>query len=378
MTVKRKVAPAASSPAQKSPTRSPPGKRAKMSPEETAVDSLMNTFTSEFAHILPSHVVSMVVASKDCLLPSVEDRHPLESQFAAVIGTALQEVGTILSQKLADVTTERDGAAENLKKLEADVESAVELKATADAEVAAAGEAETAAQAALTEAQEALATQEAEEADLTPKKERMEAEKEVLEEALTIARGPEPGKKESAKVTKTLKDVGGPDALVLGLAAAIGKEGQLEQIFISQACTLIGTKLDTLKAELSAFDETVKTMATKTETMTATVTTLSAALEEKQTEEKAAKDKMKACATAIKEAQKAQKAGVKVVEKAEDAVTTAAAAAKKSIDADDTFKSLLSRSTKVEAEPEQPEQPAEAEAEMEMADPFATQLEVEA
>jgi chromosome segregation ATPase len=279
---------------------------------------------------------------------------------------------------LADVTTERDGAAENLKKLEADVESAVELKATADAEVAAAGEAETAAQAALTEAQEALATQEAEEADLTPKKERMEAEKEVLEEALTIARGPEPGKKESAKVTKTLKDVGGPDALVLGLAAAIGKEGQLEQIFISQACTLIGTKLDTLKAELSAFDETVKTMATKTETMTATVTTLSAALEEKQTEEKAAKDKMKACATAIKEAQKAQKAGVKVVEKAEDAVTTAAAAAKKSIDADDTFKSLLSRSTKVEAEPEQPEQPAEAEAEMETADPFATQLEVEA
>jgi hypothetical protein len=340
-----------------------------MSPEETALQSLMGSFSGEFSKILPANIVSMVLATKGCLLTPVEDRHALESQFAAVIGEALAEAGTVLAQKLTEATAERDGGAEMLKKLESDVTASLEAKEAADGEVSAAGEAQTAAQSALQEAKEALATQEGEEDDLEPKKKRMEVEKDVLEEALTIARGPEPSKKDATKVTKALKEVGGPEALVLGVVAAIGKEGQLEQIFMNQACTLIGTKLDTLKAELTAFDETVKTMAAKTEAMTGTVDSLSAALDAKQTAEKAAKDKQKACAAAIKDSQKAQKAGIKAAEKFDDNVTMAIAAAQEHADADTTFKSLLARSSQAaETEPEQED----------TADPFATQLEVEA
>jgi hypothetical protein len=344
----------------------------KTTPEETAVQSLVTSFSGEFSKHLPASVVSMVIASKDCLLAPVEERHPLEGMFASVIGDALAEVGTVLAQKLDEAKAENVEAAETLKKLDSDVEGAVEAKATADSELTAAQEAEFAAQTAVREANEALATQEAEEADLMPKKERLEAERDVLQEALDIARGPEPSKKDSAKVTKTLKDVGGPEALVLGVVAAIGKEGQLEQIFINQACSLIGAKHDTIKAELSAFDETVKTMATKTGEMKANVEALAATLEEKEQAVKLAKEKQKSCAAAIKAAEKAQKAGAKAVEKTGDNVQMASAASTEATDADTTFKSLLTRSSMPEAAETEPEVEESKEP-----DPFATQMEVE-
>merc|ERR1719473_1608208 len=184
MTVKRKAAAVVSSPAQKSPARSPPGKRAKTTPEETAVQSLVTSFSGEFSKHLPASVISMVIASKDCLLPSVEDRHPLETMFASAIGDALAEVGTVLATKLEEAKAEQVEAAETLKQLEGVVTAATEA---------------TAATTALKEAREALSAQEAEEADLAPKKERLEAERDVLQEAVTIARGPEPAAKDSKK-----------------------------------------------------------------------------------------------------------------------------------------------------------------------------------
>jgi hypothetical protein len=193
-----------------------------------------------------------------------------------------------------------------------------------------------------------LADQEIEEKGLFPKKTKMEAEAVSLKEVLEIARGPETTAKNAKKLAKSLKEVGAPEALVLGVPSAIGKESPLEQHFVVEACKMIAAKLGEVEAALSAFDQTVVSMAAKTATMKETVASLETALESRTAEEAAAKESQKAAVQAIKEATKAQSSGKKALEKAEGSKTEADEFVAAAAETSKAYEFLLTRTAPVE------------------------------
>merc|ERR1719199_745034 len=122
----------------------------------------------------------------------------------------------------------------------------------------------------------------------------MEGELQGLREVQEIARGPaDPSKKEVLKA---------PEALILGIGAAIGKQTMMDQHFVNEATKLLFDKSTTLEGELATFNETVEEYAKKTRTLEATLEQLTNELTAR-TEE-------------TFEAKKQQKEGEKSLEKA--------------------------------------------------------------
>merc|ERR1719388_608279 len=107
----------------------------------------------------------------------------------------------------------------------------------------------------------------------------MEAELGGLREVQEIARGPaDPAKKEILKVQKALRAVEAPEALILGIGAAIGKQTPMDQHFVNEANKLLYDKSTKLEGELATFNETVDEAAKETRTITAEVEQLTAEL----------------------------------------------------------------------------------------------------
>merc|ERR1719316_839063 len=152
---------------------------------------------------------------------------------------------------------------------------------------------------------------------LQPKMQTMEAELGGLREVQEIARGaPDPSKKEVLKVQKALREVEAPEALILGIGAAIGKQTPMDQHFVNEASKLLYDKSTKLEGELETFNETVEDYAKKTRTMEATVEQLKNDLSARTDETAAAKQHQKECIAAVKEAEKQKKQGDKSLEKA--------------------------------------------------------------
>merc|ERR1719428_1265757 len=125
----------------------------------------------------------------------------------------------------------------------------------------------------------------------------MEGELQGLREVQEIARGPaDPSKKEVLKVQKALRDVEAPEALILGIGAAIGKQTMMDQHFVNKATKLEG--------ELATFNETVEEYAKKTRTLEATLEQLTNELTARTEETFEAKKHQKECIAAVKEAEK--------------------------------------------------------------------------
>merc|ERR1719160_2326982 len=146
-----------------------------------------------------------------CLLPPVETREPLETKFAEAVGTALDAAIDGLTKAhndANDVVAAEEEKVQNLGNGLAEANEA-ELEATGK----------------RTDADSALKTHVEEEKTPQPKKLTMEGELQGLREVQEIARGPaDPSKKEVLKVQKALRDVEAPEALILGIGAAIGKQ----------------------------------------------------------------------------------------------------------------------------------------------------------
>merc|ERR1719353_2260223 len=141
---------------------------------------------------------------------------------------------------------------------------AVSMKEKSDDSLAAANEAELEATGKKTDADSALKIHVEEEKTLQPKKLTMEGELQGLREVQEIARGPaDPSKKEGLKVQKALRDVEAPEALILGIGAAIGKQTMMDQHFVNEATKLLFDKSTTLEGELATFNETVEEYAKK-------------------------------------------------------------------------------------------------------------------
>jgi len=191
------------------------------------------------------------------------------------------------------------------------------MKEKSDESLAAANEAELEATGKRTDADSALKTHVEEEKTLQPKKLTMEGELQGLREVQEIARGPaDPSKKEVLKVQKALRDVEAPEALILGIGAAIGKQTMMDQHFVNEATKLLYDKLSNLEGELATFNDTVEEYAKKTRTLETTLEQLTNELTARTEETAEAKKHQKECVAAVKEAEKLKKAGEKSLEKA--------------------------------------------------------------
>jgi chromosome segregation ATPase len=118
------------------------------------------------------------------------------------------------------------------------------------------------------------------------------------------------------KVQKALREVEAPEALILGIGAAIGKQTPMDQHFVNEATKLLYDKSTKLEGELATFNETVEDYAKKTRTMEATVEQLSTELNARMEEQAEAKKHQKECIAAVKEAEKQKSKGEKSLEKA--------------------------------------------------------------
>jgi len=297
---------------------SPPKKAKVLTEEEKALNEMLDAFSpGAVGTMLTPNVVNMVkeVAEK-CLLPPVENRDPLETKFAEAVGAALESA----MQGLAKAHSEQnDFVADEEKKvqdLENTLTEANTMKEKSDESLQSANEAETEATAKKLESETTLAGHVEEEKGLQPKKLTMEGELQGLREVQETARGPaDPSKKEVLSVQKALRQVEAPEALILGIGAAIGKQTPMDQHFVNEASKLLYDKSTKLEGELETFNETVEEYAKKTRTMNETVEQLRTEEMARMEEQAKAKQHQKECVAAVKEAEKQKKAGDKSLEK---------------------------------------------------------------
>merc|ERR1740138_1440834 len=131
-----------------------------------------------------------------------------------------------------------------------------------------------------------------------------------LQEVQEITRGaPDPSKKEVLKVQKALREVEAPEALILGIGAAIGKQTGMDQHFVNEATKMLYDKSAKLEGELETFNETVEDAAKKTRTMTSTVEQLTTELNARTEEQSDAKKHQKECIAAGVEAEANEELG---------------------------------------------------------------------
>merc|ERR1719191_1505097 len=279
---------------------------------------MIEGFDGPVGTMLSNNVLAMVkeVAGK-CLIPAVENRDPLETKFAEAVGETLEAA----MDGLAKAHTEAlELVAEEEKKvqtLQEGLDESNSLKEKSDESLASATEAEMQATEKKNDAENALAAHVEEEKGLQPKKLTMEGELQGLREVQEIARGaPDPSKKEILRVQKALREVEAPEALILGIGAAIGKQTPMDQHFVNEATKMLYDKSTKLEGELATFNETVEDAAKQTRTMTATVEQLTTELNARMEEQSEAKKHQKECIAAVKEAEKQKKLGDKSLEKA--------------------------------------------------------------
>jgi chromosome segregation ATPase len=299
---------------------SPVEKKAKVvqTEEQIALEKMLSAFDGAVGTMLSPNVVAMVKEiSEKCLLPPVENRAPLETKFAEAVGAALNASMEGLEKAHKDATDVVTADEEKVQNLDNALTEANSLKEKADDSLTKANEAEVEATGKKSESEAALAAHDKEEKGLQPKKLTMEAELTGLKEVQETTRGaPDPAKKEVLKVQKALREVEAPEALILGIGAAIGKQTPMDQHFVNEATKLLYDKSTKLEGELATFNETMEEYAKKTRTMMAEVEQLTNELNARMEEQSAAKTHQKECIAAVKEAEKQKKQGEKSLEKA--------------------------------------------------------------
>jgi hypothetical protein len=292
--------------------------KVELTQEQITLAKMLEGFDGPVGTMLSPNVLEMVKEIADkCLLPPVETRELLETKFAEAVGTALDAANDGLTKAHNDANDVVASEEEKVQNLGNGLTEAVSMKEKSDDSLAAANEAELEATGKKTDADSALKTHVEEEKTLQPKKLTMEGELQGLREVQEIARGPaDPSKKEVLKVQKALREVEAPEALILGIGAAIGKQTMMDQHFVNEATKLLFDKSTTLEGELATFNETVEEYAKKTRTLEATLEQLTNELTARTEETFEAKKHQKECIAAVKEAEKQKKQGEKSLEKA--------------------------------------------------------------
>lgn len=336
-------------------------KKAKVveDPIETAVKKLSAAINFDLAQELPHKVVIMVLAViPDALSSTVEERDPIESEFAKLVGVALEQAQQCLDAK--QVVTEATLGAKQAEvaELAEKIVKANDVKTECDSELESATTAEFEAKAAKNTAINSLTAQQEEEAKLPEQKEKLEEERAEIDFALGVTNGDVPSAKDSKKLAATLTKVGAPEALVQGVPAAVGKTGDLEKMFISEACKILEAKLAEVQGQQADWEKHTEEMAAKTAELDTEMNTLTSEHDEREKELKECKANVKAAAQGIKDAENAKKRGDKSLEKANSANEEALNACADCRGFYVTYEFLALRSSA--PPPEEPEVPAEA------------------
>merc|ERR1719316_2048132 len=202
------------------------------------------------------------------------------------------------------MTTKATEAAQALSECEAEVtalttksEEATAVKAAADAAVEAATAEEKAAKEARNTAVVGLNEQKTEEGKLDETKENLEKERTTYQFALDIAKGEAPSAKDAKKFAQILTDVGAPEAMVKGAPAAVGKDTELEKMFLDAAIKIVDAKMAEVVAKQNDWDKHTAEMAAKTKEMDEEVTALTTTHTEKAAKTKEMDEEVTALTT---------------------------------------------------------------------------------
>jgi chromosome segregation ATPase len=326
-------------------------------PVDAAITKLSNAINFDLAPELPHKAVTMVLAViPEALYNPVEDRSELETKFGQLVGEALTTAQKSLDEKVAWKAEKLEEKVAKVDELAKALEKANETKNECDEKVEQATTAEREAKEAKNTANEALTTQQDEEAKLPEKKNQLDTTHANLVEAIAIAEGDVPSAKEAKKLNAQLKEVGAPESLVLGMAAAVGKTGDFEKMFISQSVKLLDTKKTEIEGEQTEWATHTENMATKTKELETEAEKLTAAHEERTSELAERKKELKTAIQGVKDAELQQKNGNKALEKATKENDEATKAVDDCKGFYTTYEYLLERTL---IEPPKPEEPAE-------------------
>merc|ERR1719352_1310634 len=241
----------------------------------------------------------------EALYNPVEDRSELETKFGQLVGEAVATAQKSLDDKAAWKQEKLDEKLANVETLAKALEEANTTKQECEEKVEQA-----------TTANDALTTQQDEEAKLPEEKTKLDTTHTNLVEAIAIAEGDLPSAKDAKKLNAQLKEVGAPESLVLGMAAAVGKTGDFEKMFISQSVKLLDTKKTETEAQQAEWATHMESMATKTKELETEFEKLTAAHDERTKELAERKKELKTANQGVKDAELAQKNGNKALEKA--------------------------------------------------------------
>merc|ERR1719335_1101526 len=204
----------------------------------------------------------------------------------------------------------------------------------------------------------ALNAQKKEEEKLVETTETLQTEQEDVQFALDTVKGESLSTKDAKKLSQILTTLEAPEALVLGMPSAVGKDGGLEKMFIEQAIKILDTAMAAVQGKQYDWQKHTDEMAAKTKTMDDEVTALTAAHEERAKELQDCKTNQKAAVQSIKDAEKQQQQGNKALVKAQKAKEAAETEVTKAAEVYVTYEFLFQQTAFV---PE-PEFPAEEEA----------------
>jgi chromosome segregation ATPase len=286
-------------------------------PVDAAITKLSNAINFDLAAELPHKAVTMVISViPEALYNPVEDRSELETKFGQLVGEAVATAQKSLDEKAAWKQEKLDEKLANVETLAKALEEANTTKQGCEEKVELATTAEREAKEAKTTANDALTTQQDEEAKLPEEKTKLDTTHTNLVEAIAIAEGDLPSAKDAKKLNAQLKEVGAPESLVLGMAAAVGKTGDFEKMFISQSVKLLDTKKTETEAQQAEWATHMESMATKTKELETEFEKLTAAHDERTNELAERKKELKTANQGVKDAELAQKNGNKALEKA--------------------------------------------------------------
>jgi len=286
-------------------------------PVDAAITKLSNAINFDLAPELPHKAVTMVLSViPEALYNPVEDRSELETKFGQLVGEAVATAQKSLDEKAAWKTEKLEEKVANVETLAKALEEANKTKQECEEKVELATTAEREAKEAKTTANDALTTQQDEEAKLPEKKTQLDTTHTNLVEAIAIAEGDLPSTKDAKKLNAQLKEVDAPESLVLGMAAAVGKTGDFEKMFISQSVKLLDTKKTETEAQQAEWATHMESMATKTKELETEFEKLTAAHDERTNELAERKKELKTANQGVKDAELAQKNGNKALEKA--------------------------------------------------------------
>merc|ERR1719460_2717237 len=193
--------------------------------------------------------------------------------------------------------------------------------------------------------------------------EKLEKEHADVQFGLDTVQGESLSAKDAKKLSQILTSLENPapEALVLGLPKAIGKDDEFSKQFVAAAVKMLDTVMASVQGKEFDWKKHTDEMAAKTKTLEDEATALTAAHDERAKELAECKTNQKVAAQGIKEAEATQKKGAATLAKLEKAKEAAELEVTKAAEVYADYEFLFSQTAVVEEPVFEPETEATTE-----------------